>query len=91
MRAAIPPVAPASSLDGGAPHFSAQLGAWVRPLRTVERPLSRSRSRRRRPGNLSLADKAKWFVCVCFWQAVLWGGVIALGAWVWASYYGAGR
>ena len=89
MAAATPPVAPVSPTVGGAaPHFSAKLGAWVRRPESGSTPLGRcgSPATKRRPGNVSLAERAKIWLAVILYSAGVW----ALLAWVWHDLYVSG-
>lgn len=91
VRAVVPPVAPQTPVvDGGAPHFSAQLGAWVKPLHTDERGRQgfvQRAAKRRRPGNLTLSQRGKLWLAIVAYCAAVW----CAGAWVWCSLYGAGQ
>jgi hypothetical protein len=84
MRAVTPPVAPQSPVaGGGAPYFSAKLGAWVRPPRDVRTTRPRSGSKRRNYGNVTLSQRGKiWIAAILYCAAVF-----TAGAWVWIDLY----
>lgn len=89
MAVVTPPAAPVSpSVGGGARHFSAQLGAWVKPLHTDEPARQRSvpRAAKRRPGHVTLSQRGKVWLAVAIWCALTWGGL----AWAVASLYRGG-
>jgi hypothetical protein len=87
--AVVPPVAPVSpDLSGGAPHFSAKLGAWRKPLVSAKTPRSGFRfpAAKRRPGGVTLNQRVKWWIACLIWNLAMWGVL----AWVWASFFHAG-
>lgn len=76
MRAVIPPAAPLPPVAGGErPYFSAEIGAWRTPHHTAERPRQRSvpGAAKRRPGNLTLAQRCKIWLAVILYCATCWG------------------
>jgi hypothetical protein len=81
MGADLPPAAPASPEVGGvAPHFSARLGAWVKPLRTAERT---KQGFVRRPGNVTLSERGKVWLAIILYCAACWAGL----AWIWHDFF----
>lgn len=89
-RAAITSAAPLPPVGGGAPRFSAKLGAWIRKPSSAERSQQGfvQAALRRRAGNLTLSQRGKLWLGVTVWCAICLGGF----AWAMISLYqGAGR